>query len=428
MKKRTSAFSPTGLSPTEKEQRRMQRSESMTSVASGTSMTSGMSEATRKRLDREKAFENRGKGPMRNMVVVDILKCDGDDFKGTITPTDAKNIIYKETLNLDRLNLHGIKVEYKGNPVISYMLKEKINIDTTFASVDFYFEKDTANGRSLFEGKIRGVRLEDTTPRENDVRWVKLENCAWAFKEEKVMEWLSLYGEILSPLEEEEQRFDSDDSDDCKDPVGNGNLATKMRLSKSVPQFLPMLGRKIKVYYRGITKLCINCYEPGHIRKDCPNQTVGWISYVERFMRENKLDDSLYGNWKKVVDNIKHKKEMEEQRKRLVEEVKGMSGPPGTNPPPNTIEPEQGGSEGGGERKKEGKETAGLRRSARTDGRKGESSRALAQARPDEIGLGESGIGEQQKRIATGSGLGKSLKEKAIAAKNRVDSQRKNSI
>jgi hypothetical protein len=128
------------------------------------------------------------------------------------------------------------------------------------------------------------------------------------------------------------------------------------------------------------------------------------------------------------VDNIKHKKEMEEQRKRLVEEVKGMSGPPGAIPPPNTIEPEQGGSEGGGERKKEGKETAGLRRSARTDGRKGESSRALAQARPDEIGLGESGIGEQQKRIATGSGLGKSLKEKAIAAKNRVDSQRKNSI
>ena len=52
-------------------------------------MASGMSEATKKRPDREKAFENRGKGPMMNMVVVDILKCDGDDFKGTITPTKA---------------------------------------------------------------------------------------------------------------------------------------------------------------------------------------------------------------------------------------------------------------------------------------------------------------------------------------------------
>ena len=60
---------------------------------------------------------------MRNMGVVDILKCDDYDFKGTITPTEAKNVIYKETLNLNRLNLHGIKVEYKGNPVISFYAK-----------------------------------------------------------------------------------------------------------------------------------------------------------------------------------------------------------------------------------------------------------------------------------------------------------------
>ena len=150
MKRNSNILSPTGYSPTEKDQRRMERTESMASIASGASTASVMSEATRKRLDREKAFENRGKGPMRSMIVVDILKCDGDDFKGTITPTEAKNVTYKETLNLDRLNLHGIKAEYKGNPVVSFLLKEKINIDTTFTSVDFYFEKDTANGRSLF--------------------------------------------------------------------------------------------------------------------------------------------------------------------------------------------------------------------------------------------------------------------------------------
>ena len=62
------------------------------------------------------------------------------------------------------------------------------------------------------------------------------------------------------------------------------------------------------------------------------------------------------------------------------------------------------------------------------DGKKREKNRAMAQTRLEGIGLGESGNGEPQERTATGSGLGKSLKEKAIAAKNRVDSQRKNSI
>jgi len=393
----------------------------MTSITSGASAVSGTSTTTRKRLDREKAFENRGKGPMRNMVVVDILKCDGEDFKGTITPTEAKNVIYRETLNLDRLNLHGIKVEYRGNPVVSFILKERINIDTAFASVDFYFEKDTANGRSLFEGKIRGVRLEDSAPpQKGDVRWVKLENCAWAFKEEKVSEWLSLYGVMLSPLEEEEQKFDSDDSDDCEDPVGNGNLATRMRLEKKIPQFLPMLGRKIRVYYRGIEKLCINCYKPGHIKRDCKNQTVGWITYVESFMQENDFDISLYGNWNRIVDNIKQKREMDEQKKKLVEEVRVRA----TNPNANLRgDAEERGKEGGGG-EREGEAPKGPRRSGRSKERRGEVIKKSAQTRSG--GLGEPGGVKGEATI--GSRLGQNLREKAIAVKSKVDSQRKNSI
>ena len=109
-----------------------------------------------------------------------------------------------------------------------------------------------------------------------------------------------------------------------------------------------------------------------------------------------------------------------------VEEVKEMSGSPGVNPPPGAGEMETGEREG---REKKGKkETAGPRRSARTDGKKGEKGRTPAQPRPEEIGMVESGSREPQKRTATGSGLGKSLKEKAIAARNRVDSQGKSGI
>jgi hypothetical protein len=287
--------------------------------------------------------------------------------------------------------------------------------------VDFYFEKDTANGRSLFEGKIRGMRLEDSAPpKKGDVRWVKLENCAWAFKEEKVNQWLSLYGVMLSPLEEEEQKFDSDDTDDCEDPVGNGNLATRMKLEKKIPQFLPMLGRKIKVYYRGIEKLCINCYKPGHIKKDCKNQTVGWITYVENFMQENDFDNSLYGNWNRIVDNIKQKREMEEQKKKLVEEVKERATNPNTKIRSDAEEQRTDGSEG--EREREGPK--GPRRFLLSKERGGEGNKKSAQNRTG--GVGETGGVRGETTI--GGRQGQNLKEKAIAVKSRVDSQRKNSI
>ena len=61
MKRNLNILSPTGYSPPEKDQRRMERTDSMVSIALGTSTASGMSEATRKRLDREKALKIKEK-------------------------------------------------------------------------------------------------------------------------------------------------------------------------------------------------------------------------------------------------------------------------------------------------------------------------------------------------------------------------------
>jgi len=47
-------------------------------------------------------------------------------------------------------------------------------------------------------------------------QWVKLENCPRAFGEEKYLKWLSKFGKPLIPI--------------------------------PIPQFLPMMGRKVQVY------------------------------------------------------------------------------------------------------------------------------------------------------------------------------------
>ena len=126
----------------------------------------------------------------------------------------------------------------------------------------------------------------------------------------------------LTPLEEETYSFESEDEDDCSDAVGTGNLGTKMTIEREIPQFLPMMGRKIRVYYRGITKLCINCYQAGHIKKNCRNQTVGWIDYVQNFQENNNFSDKLYGNWIKILKLNKTRKEKAEQREKHLEAVR----------------------------------------------------------------------------------------------------------
>ena len=152
--------SPTGLSPVEKEKRMdsptMHRSVSRSSLTSTTS-------SVRKELDRNLAFEKPPNGPMRDRLTIDILKIDGEDFKGTISPLEAKNLIYQDTLGLQRSLLHGLNISFQGHPVITFCLRDQINVDTAFESEDFVFERDSGTGRSIREGKIHGLRINNQT-------------------------------------------------------------------------------------------------------------------------------------------------------------------------------------------------------------------------------------------------------------------------
>jgi hypothetical protein len=74
------------------------------------------------------------------------------------------------------------------------------------------------------------------------------------FWRRKTLEWLSKFGKLLTPLEEETYDFGSNDAK-------------------------------------------INCYQPGHIKKNCKNLTVGWIDYVQKFKEEHDFSDELLGNW-----------------------------------------------------------------------------------------------------------------------------------
>ena len=120
-------------------------------------------------------------------------------------------------MGLDKNLLHGLDISFKGHPVITYRLREQINVDTTFESEDFVFERDSGSGRSLLRGKICGLRIPihhlHHQRQHSMTQWVKLDNCQWAFGEEKILEWLSKFGKPLTPLEGETYKFGNDDKD-----------------------------------------------------------------------------------------------------------------------------------------------------------------------------------------------------------------------
>ena len=64
-----------------------------------------------------------------------------------------------------------------------------------------------------------------------------------------------------------------------------------------------MWGKRIRIYHRGVKKLCSNCFGT-HPRRNCRSDKVPWTRYVLNFMEKNpEIPPKLYGRWWKVIND-----------------------------------------------------------------------------------------------------------------------------
>jgi hypothetical protein len=77
-----------------------------------------------------------------------------------------------------------------------------------------------------------------------------------------------------------------------------------MKIAKDMPQFMPMHGKRVRLYYRGIVKRCTNCFQQ-HQRKFCKNEKVPWSEYVARFAELfPNIPLDMYGKWKTMIKDV----------------------------------------------------------------------------------------------------------------------------
>ena len=93
---------------------------------------------------------------------------------------------------------------------------------------------------------------EDSDP---NISWVTIDGFDYEVEEDKILEWLRLYGEMFGRLRENIHQDDLLNSP----VVGAGTNSIKMRLDSEIPQLLPMYGKKVTVTYKGVhyLNLCI---------------------------------------------------------------------------------------------------------------------------------------------------------------------------
>ena len=246
-------------------------------------------------------------GPMRDVIIVEIRTINGEPFKGTITYNEASIGIFEDCLGMKEENLHGVKFAFSGTPVIRFKLTELIDIDSLHHREYFQLRRNRAGREDILECKIRGIRRpivkrsfdKNDSEQDPNIRWVTVDGCDYDLEEDEIMKWLRYYGETFGRLREDIH----EDINTDRPPVGTGTYSIKMRLDAPIPQLLPMFGKKITIEFKGVQRLCTNCFGL-HNRRACQSRKVQWIDYVRKFVDNNPdIPEEHYGRWIRVLSN-----------------------------------------------------------------------------------------------------------------------------
>ena len=255
-------------------------------------------------------FRGVNEGAWRESFVVDVLEMDGQKFMGSLTRKEMSTSIYCKALGLRPENLHGFVPGYKGHPTVKFRLKEKINVDLDLQGKStFQFDRVEKVGSEnivhTFKCQIFGIRSvedylgENQSHQRSRYTWIKVEGAEYELPKEEIIGWLAKFGTPVTELTEDKEH-DSSDSDENE--YFNGIYSIKMDLASKPPQFLPIGGKKIRIYYKGIAKRCVRCFGTGHLKKDCTSARKDWMEYVSDFMFERDFDLNMLGEAKKYLE------------------------------------------------------------------------------------------------------------------------------
>ena len=263
-------------------------------------------------------------GALRDEIVVGIDTVDGEQYFGTITVREAVREIFVGVMNFEKEVLASVSIGYNKGRIVTFKLVKEFDIDQLESVENFsFFRQGQRKDGTLFEQeigcKIRGIhrRVQPTGYTENPTRWVKIEGCEYRIEKEELKDWLNHLGNVVSEITEDrvnlEDESDSDEEIEGGFTVGTGIYSVKMRLSSSLPQFVPMCGKRIRLYYRDIPKICTQCFG-NHPRKGCTAEKVPWVKYVSDFMlRYDYIPTESYGKWAKIVAQWRDSPENEAQ-------------------------------------------------------------------------------------------------------------------
>ena len=266
------------------------------------------------RCDLNPIFLVSNEAGLREEIVVELCTVNNEPFRGSLTELEAKHGIYRDCLGFrDFSNFDGVRLSYRGIHSAAFKFKQPFNVDSLYDIKNFVYKRRMKTGGKVevveIHCKIKGIRSQDQIHQrhereerseDNSVN-VFIEGCDYRIPEQTILDALSNWGEVISEIKEE--MFE--DPHDSEGTNRTGTYSVMMLLRGKFPQLLPLDGKRVKIFHKGITKLCTYCFG-AHPRNRCSSEKVAWADYVKSFANSNpNLKKEFFGRWWKIIEDGK---------------------------------------------------------------------------------------------------------------------------
>lgn len=222
------------------------------------------------------------------MATYRILTRNGEEFKGALDRITSMKI-WIQGLKLAEKLVYGVSlVQIPKRPfLIDYQLREAVDLDeipqkfcVTLAGVEYTGE--------LLLPKPKPPALGEEVV-------VTIKKTRFKLWQDEVQQWLVTFGKIVKAP-------DYQDANDYP-TIKQDDIVCTMVLRKHIPCLLPAFGRKMMVTYHGQPIQCGRCFQQGHVRKECENENIEWLSYAKMFLKENYATKEMLGSWADIINS-----------------------------------------------------------------------------------------------------------------------------
>jgi len=228
-------------------------------------------------------------------ITVEVTALNGNEYFGELSELELL-YIWENTFKRKKAEIMFMSTKRSLNRSFraSFVLDKVVELRDFYPEATFEFLREIRGGVDKISCRLVGY--SKVKPAEiGSLTRITVSTNDFTVKPADIVQWLSCFGSVSSSYDFEKNSLG----------IRTDVFETEIVLRIHIPEFLPIGGRKVQVYYPGIPKACIKCFEFGHMKRNCKGVKVEWVERVAQLRATGAFKDEMFGSWIGVLDGMK---------------------------------------------------------------------------------------------------------------------------